>query len=114
MPFTFDVDNVAVESERLAVFEPECLGAYLEQVLLKTHKQCIKQMQAMQFKKPLVQLSSNLNDNLFIMAVHTAYAEHYPLALSPDAIWSLVVQGVCAHMSQPGNAEKYRNVFVNF
>ena len=48
--------------------------------------------------------------NGFIEAVHTAYAKHYPLVLSPDHIWTCIVQGFAAHVNQ--NAEKLRHLFV--
>lgn len=64
--------------------------------------------------RPLVQIDENFTDNLFILAVHAAFDKHYPLHLSPDVIWNLIVQGVCRHMMQPDIAEKYRNKFVTF
>ena len=48
--------------------------------------------------------------NGFVGAVHTAYAKHYPLVLSPDHIWMCIVQGFAAHVNQ--NAEKLRHLFV--
>lgn len=39
-------------------------------------------------------------------AVHLAFAEHRPLALSPDAIWLTIAQGVALHVRL--NAEKLR------
>ena len=43
-------------------------------------------------------------------AVNLAYALHYPLVLSPDAIWMCVTQGLSQHINT--NAEKLRNMFV--
>ena len=48
--------------------------------------------------------------NSFIEAVHTAYAEHYPLVLSPDIIWQCVAQGFAIHVNK--NARKLRHKFV--
>jgi uncharacterized protein DUF4419 len=43
-------------------------------------------------------------------AAHTAYALHYPLVLSPDAIWLAIAQGFAAHVN--ANAERLRGRFV--
>lgn len=45
-----------------------------------------------------------------LRAVHTAYALHYPLALTPDMIWLLIAQGFAAHVGL--NAERLRGKFV--
>lgn len=49
-------------------------------------------------------------ENGFIAAVTIAFAEHYPLALRPEHIWTLVLQGVAAHVNQ--HAEALRPKFV--
>lgn len=46
----------------------------------------------------------------FIGTVWTAFNLHYPLVLSPDMIWLLIVQGFATHISK--NAEKMRHTFV--
>ena len=48
--------------------------------------------------------------NGFVQSVHIAYAEHYPLVISPDDIWMCIVQGFAAHVN--ANAEKLRHLFV--
>lgn len=48
----------------------------------------------------------------FMAAMHTAYAEHYPMTISPDMIWLLIVQGFANHINQ--NPDKMRGYFVNF
>jgi hypothetical protein len=45
-----------------------------------------------------------------IETVHTAFAEHYPLALSPDDVWLCLVQGFAQHVE--ANAEALRSRFV--
>jgi hypothetical protein len=45
-----------------------------------------------------------------IEAVHTAFAEHYPLTLSPDDVWLCLAQGFALHVE--ANAEKLRSRFV--
>lgn len=42
----------------------------------------------------------------FIDAVHTAFAQHRPLILSPDDIWLVIAQGFSHHVSE--NPEKLR------
>ena len=48
--------------------------------------------------------------NAFVAAVHSAYAHHYPLVLSPDMIWMCIAQGFSQHVN--ANAEKMRHLFV--
>ena len=48
--------------------------------------------------------------NAFIAAVHTAFSLHYPLVLSPDAVWLCIMQGFSAHINK--NPEKLRDRFV--
>ncbi len=48
--------------------------------------------------------------NGFVSAVHMAYAWHYPLVISPDAIWQCIAQGLAKHINC--NADKLRNLFV--
>ena len=50
-------------------------------------------------------------NNAFISAVHTAFANHYPLVLSPDAIWLVISQGFANHVN--ANAESLRKSFVD-
>ncbi len=50
--------------------------------------------------------------NAFITAVHTAFSGHYPLVLSPDAIWLCIMQGLSIHINS--NSEKLRSHFVEF
>src|SRR5262245_50441118 len=37
--------------------------------------------------------------NAFLRAVHAAYALHYPLVLTPDAVWLSIAQGFAAHVN---------------
>jgi hypothetical protein len=46
-----------------------------------------------------------------IEAVHTAFAEHYPLVLSPDDVWLCLAQGFALHVE--ANAEALRSRFVH-
>ena len=50
--------------------------------------------------------------NAFVMAVHHAYADHYPLSISPDHIWLLICQGFARHMTLHG--EVLRDAIVDF
>jgi len=45
-----------------------------------------------------------------IEAVHTAFAGHYPLVLSPDDVWLCLAQGFAMHVE--ANAEALRSRFV--
>lgn len=48
--------------------------------------------------------------NGFLQAVHRAFADHYPLVLSPDDVWLAIAQGFALHVNV--NAEKLRSKFV--
>lgn len=59
----------------------------------------------------LVQYRSDaLGIHPFLLAVNTAYDKHYPLVLSPDMIWLLILQGLASHVN--ANAEALRKKFV--
>ena len=45
-----------------------------------------------------------------VHAVGIAYADHYPLVLSPDVIWLAIAQGFAMHVT--ANAERLRERFV--
>src|SRR5580700_7649618 len=46
----------------------------------------------------------------FVESAHWAFAEHYPLVLTPDAVWLCIAQGFAAHVNE--NAERLRGKFV--
>jgi len=49
--------------------------------------------------------------NPLVNAVHLAFATHYPLRLTPDAIWTTIAQGFGLHIRL--NAEALRGQFVD-
>ena len=51
-------------------------------------------------------------DNLhpFVQMIHSAFAEHYNVTLTPDTIWQVIAQNFSLHINE--NAEKYRHLFV--
>jgi len=49
-------------------------------------------------------------ENMLAKAVHIAFYKHYPIRLSPDAIWIAIVQGLAQHVS--ANPEGLRHHFV--
>ena len=58
-------------------------------------------------KKPLV-ICDGVHP--LVAAAHSAFYDHYPLVLSPDAIWFCLGQGFAHHVSL--NAERLRHRFV--
>lgn len=52
------------------------------------------------------------NFHPFMETLHLAYANHYPVTISPDMIWLLIAQGFAIHVNE--NAEELRQQFVNF
>lgn len=47
----------------------------------------------------------------FVEAAHIAFAEHYPLVLTPDSVWLCIAQGFANHINV--NAEALRKRFVS-
>lgn len=47
----------------------------------------------------------------FLLAMNTAYDRHYPIILSPDMIWLLILGGLANHVN--ANSEKLRDKFVS-
>lgn len=47
-----------------------------------------------------------------VEAAHMAYSQHYPLTITPDAVWLTIIQGLARHIN--ANAEELRNQFVDF
>jgi len=55
---------------------------------------------------------ANFNQkNLFVESALLAFAEHYPLKITPDIIWITIMQGFARHVDK--NAEKFRKDFVS-
>lgn len=53
-------------------------------------------------------------DSGLISAIHAAWSYHYPLVLTPDALWLCIAQGLAQHVNFGDNAEKLRHLFVEF
>lgn len=60
--------------------------------------------------KPVINLSDNRGTHQLISAIHTAFAAHRPLALTPDSIWLVLAQGFSHHIR--ANAETFRGRLV--
>jgi hypothetical protein len=56
------------------------------------------------------QLIPGVSFHSLVFAAHTSFCFHYPLTLSPDMIWLLIVQGVAEHVN--ANADQLRRMFV--
>ena len=52
----------------------------------------------------------SIDTNVFVSAVHNAFAKHYPLTISPDHVWMCIAQGLSSHVN--ANAEKLKSMFV--
>lgn len=53
-----------------------------------------------------------VNMNAFVATVHLAFAKHYPLLLTPDQIWLLIIQGLSTQINK--NNEIFRHNLVRF
>jgi hypothetical protein len=56
------------------------------------------------------QLIRGVSVHALVFAAHASFCFHYPLTLSPDMIWLLIVQGVAEHVN--ANAAKLRRMLV--
>ena len=56
------------------------------------------------------QLIPHVSVHALVFAAHASFCFHYPLTLSPDMIWLLIVQGVAEHVN--ANADQLRRMFV--
>jgi hypothetical protein len=56
------------------------------------------------------QLIPGVSFHSLVFAAHISFCFHYPLTLSPDAIWLLIVQGVAEHVN--ANADQLRPMLV--
>ena len=50
--------------------------------------------------------------NQFVHTIKLAYENHFPLILSPDIIWTVILQGFARHVES--NAQELRDYFVDF
>ncbi len=101
---TFDVDEVTPVLDRKPAVKL-ALDTMLEAQVLATSEgvdRCIA---------PAV-LAAYGGMNGLVVTVHTAFGEHRPLTLSPDALWLAILQGFSIHLSVEG--ENLRKRFVEF
>ena len=97
---TFEVSPVKKESQPLKKVDYEAAVAYLlGGVKPESHYQSLHG----------VPVSSG-HIHALVDAVHMAFANHYPLSISPDHVWMCIAQGLSTHVN--ANAEKLRKMFV--
>ncbi len=101
---TFNVDNVEVSKLPLPSISTQNIPDLIGRKIKVKPESCCKLSENLN----LVENHSSLNS--FVEGVHTAYAKHYPLVVSPDMIWQCVAQGFGIHVNK--NAEKLRHCFV--
>lgn len=112
MSVTFEVNTVEKASEALPVIPDNLLRVSGEKkrILDVSITRCFVQIEARSIPiKPLVQVTF---DNYFLGAIHLAFAEHYPLILSPDHIWLVLLQGFGQHIRL--HQETFREQIVGF
>ncbi|HWZ89561.1 MAG TPA: DUF4419 domain-containing protein, partial [Polyangiaceae bacterium] len=101
---TFDVSDVSVETGLLTA---STLVADLQARLGTPVEACGGNQQACVIP---VGSAHGLPHHGFLAAVHSAFAQHCPLVLSPDDVWLCIAQGIAIHMDV--NAEAFRAQFV--
>jgi hypothetical protein len=109
MPTTFQVSNVKSEGKPLAQipvsnsvhylggFKTESTGSNLANLTCSVDERYMKQ--------------GVWEINGFLRAIHLAFAQHLPLALSPDDVWLAIAQGFATHVNV--HAEDLRKQFVS-
>jgi hypothetical protein len=94
----FAVDDVSVPEKRLPA---EKAKASVEQLLGSRIEAC---------DSYTADVARQPGFHSLVAAAHLAYQHHYPLVLSPDAIWITIAQGLALHVNN--NAEDLRSRFV--
>jgi hypothetical protein len=65
-----------------------------------------------QAKRAHLKTDEQPSKHAFINAIHTAYATHNSLEISPDVMWLTILQSFSSWINHSDNAEKYRKKFV--
>lgn len=111
--FTIELSAQNSETTIIDCVDVEAANTLLEEVSYQTAIETIlndKIESCSKEKRNATLVASKLNP--FIFAVHTAYAEHRPLCISPDMIWLLICQGFTKHVDY--HSEELRDKFVQF
>lgn len=98
MAITFAVDEVAPAAASAVFVRPK---PYLEMALGSPLEACSQLTERLVMAEPC---------NFLISAVDLAFCHHYPLSLSPDAIWLTLLQGLSKHTAE--HAEECRDKLV--
>ena len=53
----------------------------------------------------------NIGQDVFYQTLLTSYAEHRPVVITPDMIWTIICQGFSRHINM--DSEKYRHLLVS-
>ena len=108
--FTFQVDCVEVCQQAL----PTCSAQERTCAQFKIGPSSLQGICAFNFSKNQSLPISNhaCCNHLLVDAIDIAYSNHYPLSISPDAIWLTIAQGLANHISV--NAQLVQDKFVNF
>lgn len=104
MSTTFEIDS------KLEIYEPREYKSSVQKCFSLIQKQVrdAKGPEACSdFDNEIITTSNGL-----VSLAEKAFNSHYPLVLSPDAVWLTIAQGLSQHIDQ--NAEELRNQFVDF
>jgi len=90
------------------------VGEYIPRVSESKYKNTLSRLSPIEAYSPLPEntVYSFQENNMLAKMVHAAFYKHYPIELSPDAIWFTIAQGFGHHINN--NSEKLRHKFVNF
>mmetsp|Transcript_10070 Transcript_10070/g.21527 ORF Transcript_10070/g.21527 Transcript_10070/m.21527 type:complete len:414 (-) Transcript_10070:554-1795(-) len=94
------VKKASVAEVLASTLKSSKLGSSCGEILACSHE----------LKEDFAALADKGLNNHLVLAVHLAFAQHYPLVLTPDAIWVTILQGLSAHINS--DPEKYRKLLV--
>lgn len=101
--FTFAVDDVAPATERLAEGDGAIETIVGQPLLVSSRTRPL-------VDTPAVREALTRGEHGLLVAVHTAFSDHRPLVLSPDAIWLTLAQGFALHVREHADALRDRYV----
>lgn len=105
MPITFPVSDTELARASMPVVERRSALASLLGGAKGAPPRPIEQI----WKSP-ANLVAATDTNALVQAAHDAFYKHYPLIISPDAVWFCLAQGFAQHVAM--NAEALRRRFV--
>ncbi|MTI13172.1 DUF4419 domain-containing protein [Sansalvadorimonas verongulae] len=106
---TFPVSDVVPTNKRLPVYRVTDRHIVFSKIY-DVDITSIKEAKSLGDER-LVQPRADMCDCDFASCMVTAFRDHRPVEITPDAVWMVILQGFSAHINE--NAEKYRDILVS-